>query len=280
MAAGAGLRESTRLPRGVRVSCATTRGNQVARRKTSLLDEIASLPWYAGVALGLIAFVFLRSFGGVLAPLSWMLLAGCWIAAGVSFRNSRKRKQLLERQTGLDSLARMHWREFEMLVGEAFRRRGYLVEETGLGGKDGGIDLIVSKNGRREIVQCKQWRNRIVRASTVREMWGLADHHRADAAHIVCIGDFTADASEFARGKPIELITGKRLLELVQEVQSSSTAHSAEDPTGKPTPHDPVSDVPACPACASVMVQRHNRHTGEPFWGCPSYPRCRGTRPA
>ncbi len=251
----------------------------MAHRKTSLLDEIASLPWYAGVALGLIAFVFVRSFGGMLAPLSWMLLAGCWIAAGVSFLNSKKRKKLLETQTSLDSLARMHWREFEMLVGESFRRRGYFVEETGLGGKDGGIDLIVSKNGRRDLVQCKQWRNRLVRASTVREMWGLADHHRADAVHIVCIGDFTPDASDFARGKPIELITGNGLLDLVQQVQSAPSRFSTEAAVGKPSSHVSASDIPACPACASVMVQRHNRHTGEPFWGCPSFPRCRGTRP-
>ena len=53
----------------------------------------------------------------------------------------------------------MSWREFEMLVGEAFRRRGCFVEETGLGGKDGGIDLVVSKGGRKELVQCKQRRS-------------------------------------------------------------------------------------------------------------------------
>ncbi len=250
------------------------------RRKTSLLDEIASLPWYAGLALGLIAFVLTRSVGGVLAPLAWMFLAACWIAAGMSFLNSHKRKQLLEQQTGIDSLARMHWREFEMLVGEAFRRRGYFVEATGLGGKDGGIDLIISKNGRRELVQCKQWRSRLVRASTVREMWGLSDHHRADAVHIVCIGDFTPDALEFARGKPIELITGARLLNLVHEVQSASSGLPVENRAGNPTSQDQPSDVPACPACSSVMVQRRNRDTGQPFWGCSGFPRCRGTRPA
>lgn len=229
--------------------------------------------------MGLIAFVFVRSVGGAFMPLAWLFLAACWMAAGISYLNSRKRKQLLDTQTGLDSLTAMHWREFEMLVGEAFRRRGYFVEETGLGGKDGGIDLIVSRNGRRELVQCKQWRRRLVRASTVREMWGLADHHRADAVHIVCIGDYTPDAAEFARGKPIALITGERLLELVQEFQPSSSGLPVEGPTGTPM-HDPASGVPACPACASLMVQRQNGQTGAPFWGCPSYPRCRGTRPA
>ena len=27
------------------------------------------------------------------------------------------------------------------------------------------------------------------------------------------------------------------------------------------------------------MVIRHNKETKEPFWGCPQYPRCNGTRP-
>lgn len=248
----------------------------MARRKTGLLDEIASLPWFVGIALGIIAFLFVRHVaGGVLAPLAWVVLAGCWMAAVVSFFRSRKRRQLLEKQTGLDSLARMDWREFEMLVGEAFRRRGYLVEETGLGGKDGGIDLIVSKGGRKELVQCKQWKTRCVSAPTVREMWGLVDHHRADAVNIVCIGDFTPDAMAFARGKAIELIGGKRLLEMVREVQRNPDGSAVDS-----DPHSRTEPVLSCPACGSDMVQRRNRQNGERFWGCAGYPRCRGTRPA
>ena len=115
----------------------------------------------------------------------------------------------------------MNWRDFERLVGEAFHRRGYAVEETGLGGADGGIDLILRKDGRTELVQCKQWRSRQVKASVVREMWGLVSHHKADAVKIVCVGDFTRDAKEFAEGKAIELITGERLLEMIREVQSA-----------------------------------------------------------
>jgi len=251
----------------------------MARRKTGLLDEIATLPWYVGVALGIIAFLFVRQVGGLLAPLAWMFLTGCWLAALVSFVGSQKRKQLLETQNGLDTLAKMSWREFEMLVGEAFRRRGYFVEETGLGCKDGGIDLVVSKGGRRELVQCKQCRTRQVRASTVREMWGLADHHRADAVHIVCIGDFTPDAAAFARGKAIKLIDGQLLLEMVREVQRETSASPATG--GRSSRIEPVLSTqaaPPCPTCGSDMLQKRNRRNGQQFWGCPFYPRCRGTR--
>jgi restriction system protein len=275
----------------------------MARRKESGLDVIASLPWPVGIVIGLLAYWGIRYgvgawfssaggpllsgmgkqlSGGILAPLAWLALAVCWIAAAASFIRSRKRKRLLDTQTGLDSLRAMSWREFEMLVGESFRRRGYLVEETGLGGKDGGIDLIVRKNGRTELVQCKQWKNRQVGASTVREMWGLVDHHRADGVSIVCIGDFTPDAAAFAEGKAIQLITGGRLLGLVRDVQSP--IHGAAKPMPPKQRIEPFQGIgssdarPACPDCGATMLQRQNRKTSESFWGCPSYPRCRGTR--
>lgn len=36
---------------------------------------------------------------------------------------------------------------------------------------------------------------------------------------------------------------------------------------------------PACPKCSVAMVERRNRTTGDKFWGCLLYPRCRETRP-
>lgn len=273
------------------------------RKKESGQDVIASMPWPAGIVLGLIAFwairyglgmyfssnggPFLKPLGqllsnGIYTPLAWLALAVCWVGAATSYFKSRHRKTLLDTQTGLDSIAAMSWREFELLVGEAFRRRGYQVEETGLGGADGGIDLILRKSGRTELVQCKQWQKRQVNAATVREMWGLVAHHRADGVKIVCAGEFTRDASKFAEDKAIELINGNRLLELVQEVQAPVNGQSKlRKPRIEPivtvrTVANPVT----CPICDAAMVDRNNRSTGEGFWGCSNYPRCKGTRPA
>ena len=36
---------------------------------------------------------------------------------------------------------------------------------------------------------------------------------------------------------------------------------------------------PVCPQCGVLMVQRAARATGQPFWGCTRYPRCKGTLP-
>lgn len=38
------------------------------------------------------------------------------------------------------------------------------------------------------------------------------------------------------------------------------------------------SAYPACPKCGKLMVLRKNGQSGEPFFGCSDYPRCRDTR--
>ena len=121
------------------------------------MDIVAALPWPAGMVLGIVAFLGIRygvpayisstttgmfrqlgpALSKSLPPIAWFALIACWIAAGYSFLKAQHRKKLLATQTGLDSIAAMDWRDFERLVGEAFRRRGYTVEETGLGGADG-----------------------------------------------------------------------------------------------------------------------------------------------
>jgi len=264
----------------------------MGRRKKSGLDEVASWPWPFGILAGIAAFLLIRygigaylsaggpvlrpvgqQIGAVLAPLAWIVMLACWLAAGASWMNARQRRSLHDTRTDLDSLASISWREFEMLVGESYRRQGYEVVENGLGGKDGGIDLILSKAGRRELVQCKQWKRRQVDAATVREMWGLVAHHRADAVHIVSVGSFTADARRFAQGKRIYLVIGRELFERIQMAQA--TSHRGVAASAPAT-----NQALACPRCSGAMVERLNRRSGERFMGCARFPQCKGTAPA
>lgn len=217
------------------------RGSEMAKRKKGGFEQIAAMPWWIGILIGLIGYVAIRhgigwylasshnpvlsSMGrtlanGAYAPFAWMLLIACWLAALVSFLGRGRRRQLLDTQTGIDSLRQMTWRQFEQLAGEAFRRQGYAIEETGLGGADGGIDLILRKNGRTTLVQCKQWQNRQVGVKVVREMYGLLVHHKAAAVKIVALGDYTPDAHRFAQRKPIELIHGGELIATVRKLQT------------------------------------------------------------
>lgn len=172
---------------------------------------------------------------GAFSLIAWALLVVCWIGALVSFVKRRQRRTLLDTRSGLDSLRSIDWREFELLVGEAFRRQGYTIAETGLGGADGGIDLVLRKQGEVTLVQCKQWRKQRVDVRIVREMYGLMAHHGAQAVKIVCVGDFTPEARRFAQGKRIELIHGEDLLAMVRSVQSgAATADPPYRPSSSP----------------------------------------------
>lgn len=270
------------------------------RSSSSGLDALIRIPWPVGFALGIGSFCAFRyampwwlsqqegalahSLAGnlwqALAPLAWLLLASCWLAALLSYLGARRRRILLDTRTTLESLAAPGWRQFELLVGEAFRRQGYTVEETGLGGADGGIDLVLRKEGRRVLVQCKQWKRHQVGVSVVREMAGLLAHHGADGVKIVCVGTFTSEAEAFARGKPIELIGGKALLEMIEASKQGHTSPQQPPLRVEPT-FSALSEGCAltgdCPQCGSAMVERTNRRTGELFLGCSQFPRCRGT---
>lgn len=266
----------------------------MARRRESGFEQLAGLPWQVGIAAGVLAFLAVRygvpwylgqsqgSLGKAFASgqaaqglglIAWTLLGACWLAAAASFATRRNRQRLFDAQAMDPRLGSLSWREFEHLVGEWFRRQGYFVEETGGGGKDGGIDLLIRKDGRKELVQCKQWRRQRVDVATVREMWGLLQHHRADAVWVVCIGRFTPDAARFALGKPINLVSGRQLEDLIR------SAPATERPSAPLSTATPAPGPGVCPKCGSEMAQRQNRKTGEAFLGCTTYPSCRGTLP-
>ncbi len=270
-----------------------------------VLDILLAAPIWVGPILAGLAFLALRfgwpavfsgddaanamltGMGPAIAP--WMALGVVvlWIAAEV---RKWQRRRLLNAQTGLDSIKGLSWQEFEHLVGEAYRRQGYLVEETGTSGGDGGIDLVLSGHGETVLVQCKQWRTRRVGVKPVRELYGVLASERADRAVLATCGTFTDEAQAFARGKPLKLVVGNELLDLVRsgqraEPRGEPSAHAAA--TAKPTTRAGAertavtASAPTCPKCGVTMVLRTARkgpNAGSRFWGCTNFPRCRVTR--
>jgi restriction system protein len=206
------------------------------------------------------------------------------IAVGVvgSMLRRRRRNQLHgHAASGAEAIAGMSWQEFEILVGEAFRRRGYQVVETGGAGADGGVDLVLRKDGAKFFVQCKQWKAYKVGVKVVRELAGVMAVHGAVRGFVVTSGRFTPEAEAFAKQGKVSLIDGVALAELIASTrrpQSAASVTQRIEPTLEPTTD---AAAPSCPVCASRMVQRiakRGAHEGKAFWGCTSYPECKGTR--
>ena len=160
-----------------------------------------------------------------------------------------------------------HWMslggpEFERELGTLYRHLGYRVESTPSSG-DGGIDLVLRKNGKTTVVQCKS-HQAPVGPAIARELLGSLVASGADDAILACTGGFTQGVRKFVRGKPITLISASELAALGESVEDR-TQDRASGPPGCPVP-----------GCGKTMVSRMGKYGR--FWGCPEYPKCRGTR--
>ncbi|WP_436297935.1 restriction endonuclease [Variovorax sp. LjRoot175] len=278
-----------------------------------VVDVLAMLPWWVGAVLAVVTYWLLHRYAVApigadpramasaavmkgLATAGQYLVPGlCLAGAALSALRRWQRKGLADQVaagTGADVLEAMTWREFEMLVGEAFRLKGYRIEESGGRGADGGIDLVLRKSGKKFLVQCKQWRSYKVGVGVIREHFGVMTAERADGGFVVTSGRFTAEARVFAKGFHIELIEGEALFQMIRQARVAAGRPDAQprrDPAPIRSPElSPVAALdngtsdagPSCPKCASEMVRRtakRGTNAGVSFWGCSNYPRCRGT---
>jgi restriction system protein len=213
----------------------------VARRKdgfTELVDVASKLPWKVSAALVPISFLTFHMLAVMFAPVpqatnlsalgtvvirqgihvgasifQYIVPIGLFLGAVVSYIKRSRSISLFDevRSDPKTSIANLAWQEFEALVGEGFRHRGFQVSERGGAGPDGGIDLVLMRGRERFLVQCKQWRARQVSVTVVRELYGVMAAEGVAGGYVVTSGTFTKDAKEFASGRNIELIDGKGL---------------------------------------------------------------------
>jgi restriction system protein len=172
------------------------------------------------------------------------------------------------------------WENFELLVGEIFRRKGFEVEISSGLGADGGKDLTLRKDGEVRLVQCKFLSaGNKVSVMAMREFYGLVVAENAKRGIFVTTGVYSRDAQEFAEGKPIKLVDRAELEQLMGSVRLPG-----ENLCNIQTWIDDFTAVahvvdPDCPRCRRPMKLRRGP-TGRAFWGCSFFPRCRGKRDA
>ena len=276
----------------------------MAKKKTGLLEDVAGIaatfPWWVGCVLAALAYGILHRYAAseavssavpgqvaqlvisttikTLASVGQYLLPVALLAgAAVSILRRRKQAGLVSDVAADKSgatLRNMSWQDFERLVGAAFGLRGYAVTETGGSGADGGIDLKLIKNQEIFLVQCKQWRAYKVSVNIVRELLGAMTAQGAAGGFVVTSGVFTVEARAFAEGLNIELIDGTALAAMIDQACSADVSRPV---MAVPAP----ATEPACPLCRSPMIKRTARqgtNIGNHFWGCTTFPKCRGVR--
>jgi restriction system protein len=93
---------------------------------------------------------------------------------------------------------------FEQRLAILFRGLGYRAERVGATRGDFGGDLIVSKDGKRTIVQAKRW-NKNVGLKAVQEAVAARGFYKTDAAMVVTNRGFTVQAHKLAEENGVTL---------------------------------------------------------------------------
>lgn len=169
---------------------------------------------------------------------------------------------------------RIEWKRFEDLCCEFYRVKGIRAETTRLGA-DGGVDIRLYQNDAdpqrcTAVVQCKAW-NQAVGVKPVRELRGVMAHEKVEKAFFMAPGGFTDDAKAFAAENRITLLDGKLFFAMLERLPEEQRKTLLEFATAGDW------TIPTCPACGVKMTPRDGRRGR--FWGCVSYPRCRGMLP-
>ena len=127
---------------------------------------------------------------------------------------------------GIDNstnLAAMDWQDFEHLIRELFEKEfkasGGEVKVT-QASRDGGVDAVAFDpdpiRGGKIVIQAKRYTN-TVGVSAVRDLFGTVINEGATKGILVSTADYGPDAYDFAKGKPLTLLSGSNLLHLLEK---------------------------------------------------------------
>jgi restriction system protein len=141
----------------------------------------------------------------------------------------RNDRRFVEGHTVADSLedstniAAMDWEEFEHLIRELFEKEfsqnGGEVKIT-QASRDGGVDAVAFDpdpiRGGKIVIQAKRYTN-TVGVSAVRDLYGTVVNEGATKGILVTTADYGPDAYDFAKNKPLTLLSGGNLLHLLEK---------------------------------------------------------------
>jgi restriction system protein len=119
------------------------------------------------------------------------------------------------------NLAAMDWLDFENLIRELFEKEfsknGGEVKIT-QASRDGGVDAIAFDpdpiRGGKIVIQAKRYTN-VVGVAAVRDLYGTVHNEGANKGILVTTATYGSDAYEFAKDKPLTLLSGGELLSLL-----------------------------------------------------------------
>lgn len=145
-----------------------------------------------------------------------------------------------EKTTKLNFWMSLDGHQFEDAVAAVYRTNGYIAQVSKQGG-DGGVDIILEKDGKTIAVQCKAHKKEIG-PSVARDLYGTISHLGIEEGIIVSRSGFTAGVYEFVQNKHIELVTLNDLMNMQTFIKSEKAVQHPQPQ--KPQPQKPQNQKP------------------------------------
>ena len=153
---------------------------------------------------------------------AWLdLIARISVWAGGERRRSVARSRVGGSGNILDGMVS---REFESLLGEAFRLQGFQAAQSVGVGAGAGVDLVLRRDRQTHLVRCNSWRASKVGVDVVQQLHDAMVARGAAGGIIVTSGRFGREATAFAGGCNIRLIEGPALVEMIKQAEKARGA--------------------------------------------------------
>ena len=111
--------------------------------------------------------------------------------------------------------------QFEQEVAKIFILMEYKATVT-KGSGDGGVDIIIEKEGYRGIIQCKHYQNPVP-PEPIRALWGCKDDFQADEVILVASSGITQSGADFVSNKPnFRVLNLEDIIRMSQQVNSQA----------------------------------------------------------
>lgn len=212
------------------------------RKDLNIIAFLAQIPWWAYVSISACFFFVLNylvpyfqeqgalfneaqiSLGPTFAPVVALALLA---PASFSLLKTSRKKKLHELREEIISIQDVSWPQFKEMVAEAYTRSGYMTLEKGPFTTDPDVDLFMRKSANLYLVQCRYWQNRKLGLREVKKLHALLREKHAMGAFLLTTGIFTKEARHYVLSRPIYLIDGIELVELLGNVKNDRIKDSA-----------------------------------------------------
>jgi restriction system protein len=210
------------------------------KKDLNIFDFLAQIPWWVSVTLSASFYLLLQyvlpyfenqsalvnevhvSLAPVFAPVVALALLA---PVTFSFLKSSRKKKLHDLREEIKSIQELSWKQFSEQVAEAYGNMDYFILENDFT-TDPSVDLVLRKSANLYLLQSRYWRNRKIGLREVRKLYTLMHNKQASGIFLLTTGIFSREARRYAIGRPINLINGIQLVELLDSVKEQ-----------KPTPN-------------------------------------------